>query len=1350
MKKKVRLFSSILAVSTLATFAVPAAQAFAESDQSNETAVEFTKSDTQILKSESVLSTLSNLTPLPDDDEEVQVIVQMEAAALLDEDSYKKSTSKVSDYLTQGSVMDKADTLKDSQQKVLDYINQQVDQNASFDHQYTALLNGFSITTAYKNLNEIKAAPGVKDAFVAEKYEIADPVTTTDETGANDVAGATQVLEQGKYKGEGTTIAILDTGLDTTHPAFQNEVSEPANSKDDIAQLLKDNDLNAEVTTPKLSANNVYHSSKVVYAYDYADKDVVVDPTNTATAQNNLHGTHVAGIAAGYEEGYLDIDGEVQNFTGAAPEAQLMIMKVFPDDSPYSSQADSLAALEDTVKLGADVINMSLGSPLGFTVSSNDLTNKVYNAVRDAGITLMVSAGNETNSYQGETNKLSPADHPDSGVVGAGSTYPASMSVASFENDSMYLPYFGLNDGSQISYQNSSNSIQLLDNGAYDYEVIPGNGEEADYANLDVTGKIVLVQRGVTSFVDKVNVAAAQGAIAVIVYDNVADSPLVSMAVDDTTIPSAFITLGDGETFKNQTTKTVDITETPRKLDNPQAGYMSDFSSIGVTPDLKLKPEITAVGGHIYSTMPAIGGTSYGDLSGTSMSSPQLAGIAALVKESVKEKFPNATPVEQREIIDNVLMSTAKPVIDPEADGEVPYTPRKQGAGLVDTYAATEVKAYLSTAADENGVTRPRANLGDDVAKDGQYSFTFTLHNASSEDQTYTLGNKTLAPAVETIGNVNYQSLSSVVLGAQAQFSADTINVPAGETQEITVNLNLSDADKTYLDSNFVNGSFVDGFVTLTAQDENISDLVFPYMGFYGDWNQQPGFDNKEYSINNTNLLYPETVTTAFGESEVTLGQNVFADTDPAIIFDQHRAISPDGDGYGDFIYRAQLENLRSAKGLIYDVVNEQGTSVYKDEATGNINKVYYDSTAGRSYSITEEVKGVWDGTDSNGTTVPDGNYSLNVTLDPIYDNGVDHSADNTIAIDFAVDTVAPTLDEIHVVKEGNSTFLEGKVSDTQSLMFAVFYTVDAVGKIADGPFAPTPYDDGATEGEFKLDITNMGSEPLLMAVMDSAYNETDNMVSLTNADGSSLEEAIKQAEAVLEHGKDDYNSASVTALEEAVAAAKEALADPTTEQSAIDEQIANLKAAIDALGTKLNGWISTEVGWSFYKEDVAQTGWLLDKQSWYFLNESGIMQTGWQKVSGVWYYFDNSGAMKTGWQYINGIWYYLKDNGYMQIGWQKIAGVWYYFDSNGHMKTGWQQVNNTWYYFNDNGYMQTGWKQVKGVWYYFNTSGAMKTGWLQIGSTWYYLESSGKMAVGTKTIAGVRYTFDNSGKWIK
>ena len=302
-------------------------------------------------------------------------------------------------------------------------------EQVDYTYSYTMLFNGFALWTARKNLETIQSAKGVSRAFVAGSYTL--PTVEQADTQALQVALATN-----QFTGKGMTIAVLDTGLDTAHPAFANAPADAKFTKDYVSGILQAADLNAEALMPGVTADDVYLSAKIPFAFDYAGKDAQVAPGSKWDAANLEHGTHVAGISVGYA-----VDGEgAVTFSGVAPDAQVIPMKVFDDSGTGAATTTILAALEDACRLGADAVNLSLGSYGGFTVDEDALINDVYNKLDDAGIMVITAAGNETSSsYMNSYGTDAPlTGDPDNSVVAAPSVYPANLSAATSSDVVLY------------------------------------------------------------------------------------------------------------------------------------------------------------------------------------------------------------------------------------------------------------------------------------------------------------------------------------------------------------------------------------------------------------------------------------------------------------------------------------------------------------------------------------------------------------------------------------------------------------------------------------------------------------------------------------------------------------------------------------------------------------------------------------------------------------------------------------------------------------------------------------------------------------------------------------------------
>jgi lactocepin len=201
------------------------------------------------------------------------------------------------------------------------------------------LVNGFSIEVRRGEIEKIKNLPGVKNVTEVKKYYV-------DMNSAKELTQAENVWKDYGYQGEGMLISIIDTGIDHTHKDMRLD-----QDGKDKAKLSK----SAVEEKIKTLGKGTYLSEKVPFGYNYADKN------NTAKdSTDSMHGMHVAGIAAANGS-----DEEIKAGSavdGVAPDAQLLAMKVF-SNGPLSSGAysdDIVAAIEDSVTLGADVINMSL------------------------------------------------------------------------------------------------------------------------------------------------------------------------------------------------------------------------------------------------------------------------------------------------------------------------------------------------------------------------------------------------------------------------------------------------------------------------------------------------------------------------------------------------------------------------------------------------------------------------------------------------------------------------------------------------------------------------------------------------------------------------------------------------------------------------------------------------------------------------------------------------------------------------------------------------------------------------------------------------------------------------------
>lgn len=950
-------------------------------------------------------------------------------------------------------------------------------------HSYTTVENGFAAVVPYGKLEEIRQLPGVAAAYAAPVFKVAPdmPTTMTELGGLENTSG---------YQGEGMVIAIVDSGLEISHPLFTQAPTAPALAKKDIENVLASKNLKAEEKKSGITASQVYKTAKVPFAFDYADNDLDVAPNGAGD-----HGTHVAGIAAANA-------GVVADVVGVAPQAQILAMKVFSSSgSNGATWADILAAADDAVALGADVINMSLGSTCGFsTPEGEEGVAEVLENIASSGVMLSISAGNEYSAALGTRIGKGHAltQNPDYGTVASPSSYSEPLSIASVEKadsiDSCYLTVgerkvaFNdtVEDKTVENVKGDSPSFRSLAGKELEYVVVPNAGETKDYNGLSVEGKIALVSRGSVEYNTKKEAAKAAGAAGILVYNN--EPGMLYMQMDNYDLPSAFISQADGKALAAvaEGNRKLTVSASYGKVDNPTSGEMSDFSSWGVTPELTLKPDLTAPGGNIKS---ATTGGGYTTKSGTSMSAPFVSGAMALVKQYVEQKNYASTETEKANLVSNLLMSTADLVMA----GTAPYSPRKQGAGSVNIAAATSTKAYL-TAVDGG---RPKVELGDDANKTGEYTIKFEVHNLSDKPLTYAVGGYVQTDAKEVIkklGDKDVEQVTELPYKLSTQIAAQEITVPASGTVTVTVPVSLNRPDRDYMDS-FANGTYIEGFVTLTPSSGTQPTLSIPYMGFYGDWTKAPIIDATDYGdvLNdkekNWSQAYVNTAASNSLEGTVNtyLGDNPYHDGQP--YSSERNAISPNGDDYMDTLSFVYTGLLRNVKALNYEI---------KDAKTGDVyysNKVDYETKSVYSSNYYQIVpsgasdynKLSWGGTKKDGYSKLKNNDKVIVTVsgELSYDKHVANNQKSSWSFPITIDTEEPEAKNITVSNENGKYYVSLKVTDNQFVSNVTISNNAESKELAGFPVAETTA--GATT-ECKYDITGFG-ENLKVVVNDYACN---------------------------------------------------------------------------------------------------------------------------------------------------------------------------------------------------------------------------------------------------------------------
>lgn len=678
--------------------------------------------------------------------------------------------------------------LRQAQDALAETISQRVLDGKKLDVVWNLTLVGnvISANVRYGDIDAISALPGVKQVAIENQYspvqdDTSDAEPMMDTSAA--MVGTAAAYAEG-YTGAGMRIAIIDTGTDTNHQSFDAGAFEYALKQnaeelglsydayleslelldeEEIAQKL--DQLNVLAKRPRTTAAELYGDTKLAFGFNYVDNDLDITHDND---QKGEHGSHVAGIAAANRYipsggTYVSTDESVR-MKGVAPDAQIITMKVFGKRGG-AYESDYFSAIEDAIVLGCQVGNMSLGS-----VSSGLVFNQIYHELlerlKDTDFVLCCAAANNgswaDNAANG--NGAMYADDVSLTTLSEPAANTTSLAVASVENDGT-TGYLFEADGKYYGYTEpnySNRPLYLLDKTGkgtqytflyFDNTAVDGNNLSllTEYKDV-IKGNIVFCLRGTSTFALKHTAVSDAGGAACVVVNNEAGTFNMDLTNSSATIPCVGLLQKDGETIKafaepvyadDGTTVlyykgTLTVNSTTNSIQYETGYYtMSDFSSWGTVGTLELKPEITAPGGNIYSVNGADPmGKGYETMSGTSMATPQVTGLSALLAQYF-DKNPETlerSGLTYRQLTHSLLMSTASALTD--KDGNY-YSVLQQGAGLANIDSAMHADSFITVDGQPDG--KVKAELGDDPGKKGTYSFTFELHNLTDEETEYTL-----------------------------------------------------------------------------------------------------------------------------------------------------------------------------------------------------------------------------------------------------------------------------------------------------------------------------------------------------------------------------------------------------------------------------------------------------------------------------------------------------------------------------------------------------------------------------------------------------------------------------------
>jgi minor extracellular serine protease Vpr len=704
---------------------------------------------------------------------------------------------------------------------------------------FNTLFNGMSVeatekeSLALEKLGTVAAVWPVLTVSIPQTRQANPDLATAIKMTGADVAQNTLGLS-----GDGVHVAVMDTGVDYDHAS--------------LGGTNTDNDPNSDDATL-----NGFPNSRVIKGWDFVGNAFNADEASpdynpVAVADPdpddcNGHGTHVAGI--------IGANGAV---TGVAPDVKLGSYRVFGCDGSTTSDI-MLQAMERARKDKMDILNMSIGSR--FQTWAQYPTAAAADRLVDKGVIVVASIGNS-----GASGVYS------AGAPGVGRDV---IGVASIDNSHVQARGFTISpDNQPMAYSDSVSSSQTIPDppdpptsGTFEIKetaeaaavgpvppnTYPGGTTFPDGCSAFpagfFAGKVALIRRGTCAFTLKAQNAEAAGAVAVVLYNHTPGglTPIVAGTPNQVGIPVVMVTKENGELIHNRLASgPVSLTwHALVTVQNPTGGLISRFSSYGLTAELDVKPDVAAPGGFIRSTWPLEAG-GFNTISGTSMSSPHVAGAVALILEAHAQARDEDDEDDDddghggldAEDVRTLLQNSANPVDWFGAPGiGFLESVHSQGAGMIDIVESVQATTTIEPS---------KLALGE---SSGPKTRRITLRNSSSSPVTYTLGNE---GAVGTSGT--FPTLGFWLNFATASFSrhgspVTEVTVPA--RRKVRLDVTFTDStDPDEAEPNSVYG----GFLTFTGGGHTYR---VPYAGFLGDYQSLKILEPAGVSAANPQGIFP-------------------------------------------------------------------------------------------------------------------------------------------------------------------------------------------------------------------------------------------------------------------------------------------------------------------------------------------------------------------------------------------------------------------------------------------------------------------------------------------------------------
>lgn len=756
-------------------------------------------------------------------------------------------------------------------------------------YEYNILFNGLAVETGDGFLDYILHIDGVKSVERAEKViplmENARELTHVNE--ASDYLkeiGADENSIGRAFDGRGMLIANIDSGMDARHKDMRLD---PEAEK--VAKIKQPTEFGM--------------SMKIPHGFNYMDggKDTV-DNYPDGSFYHDPHGMHIGGILAANATAE-DLKNH-RGIRGIAPNAQVLSYKIYTYTSDaFAGDETMFHAFEDCIKHDVDVISISSG------FHGTGLKGEKYwgaiRTLREKGIPVCVATGNyatasSDSSWDRYANNA--LNMTDTGNVTRTAAHEDAIAVGSARNTKIRFNAVKIGDKefkySQIGAFFDKNKFKA---GDYSF-VYLGKCQDEDIIGKNLAGKIVVMDRIFsTDMKYAFKKVRDKGAVGVIVVNTVSyynrddweAIPAMGYEEDEKTKVQVFSISGedgvklwsmiksyDGDTdYKSDGDYRVDMNkynalkptvgqENKLSLDfnvddiilDEQRSVPAGSTSWGPRNDLLLKPDVSAPGKNIYSTLNVVGNdptkdSRYGYMSGTSMATPVVSASTVLIrprlKELVETKVLKDMGIDLVSLTKIMLQNTASPMLDETTENDGKYlfaSPRQQGAGLINVLKASKNNVIVSSKAlGSDGETNSYGSVSLREIKTGEKTFTITLSNTSDKDIKFTVS----ASPVTTDGNIPKLKLDElnstedrgktvaeihpeIVSGAEIKFDTEEITVPANSNFNLSATMKTGDA----------HNQFVESFIKFESKDEEANpSLSMPVMGFAGDWNNEPIID---------------------------------------------------------------------------------------------------------------------------------------------------------------------------------------------------------------------------------------------------------------------------------------------------------------------------------------------------------------------------------------------------------------------------------------------------------------------------------------------------------------------------